>query len=207
MSARKKVNQSRPRALACGVALAVAGAVCFNVASDGRPASARRSSRPPSNSSASVDSPLSPAPRGNYGVGVWPNAPRTRPPLSARIPPPSTRRKEYRSVLAGTQICERGYFEKHCEFRKQRAPWNKVPKFRNPCARRNAPMAKLRQRLFCAVSCQPAMGTKRNDCASKRRPLGRAFEASLADAQLEPAESVVMRAVHFRSRIPAMALT
>ena len=110
-------------------------------------------------------------------------------------------------MLAGTQICERGYFEKHCEFRKQRAPWNKVPKFRNPCARRNAPMAKLRQRLFCAVSCQPAMGTKRNDCASKRRPLGRAFEASLADAQLEPAESVVMRAVHFRSRIPAMALT
>jgi len=68
-------------------------------------------------------------------------------------------------------------------------------------------MAKLQQRLFCAVSCQPAMGTKRNDCASKRRPLGRAFEASLADAQLEPAESVVMRAVHFRSRIPAMALT
>ncbi len=132
------MNQSRPRALACGDALAVAGAVCFNVASDGRPTSARRSSRPPSNSSASVDSPLPPAPSGNYGVGVWPNAPRTRPPLSARIPPPSTRRKEYRSVLAGTQICERGYFEKHCEFRKQRAPWNKVPKFRNPCARRNA---------------------------------------------------------------------
>jgi hypothetical protein len=80
MSARKKVNQSRPRALACGDALAVAGAVCFNVASDGRPTSARRSSRPPSNSSASVDSPLPPAPSGNYGVGVWPNAPRTRPP-------------------------------------------------------------------------------------------------------------------------------
>ena len=82
MSARKKVNQSRPRALACGVALAVAGAVCFNAASDGRPTSARRSSRPPSNSSARVDSPLSPAPRGNYGVGVWPNAPCIRrPPL------------------------------------------------------------------------------------------------------------------------------
>ena len=57
MSARKKVNQSRPRALARGDALAVAGAVCFNAASDGRPTSARRSSRPPSNSSASADSP------------------------------------------------------------------------------------------------------------------------------------------------------
>jgi hypothetical protein len=56
------------------------------------------------------------------------------------------------------------------------------------------PMAKLQQRLFCcAVSCQPAMGTKSNDCASQRRPLGR--------------ESVGMGAVYFRSRIPAMALT
>jgi hypothetical protein len=177
MSARKNVNQSRPRALACDGALAVAGAVCFNVARDGSPTSARRSSRPPSNSSASVDSPPPPAPSGNYGVGVWPNAPRTRPPSLLGYPPPSTRRKEYRSVLAGTQICEVGYFEKCCEFRKQRAPWNKVPKLRNLCA------AKLQQRLFCAVSCQPA------------------------DAQLEPAESVGMRAVHFRSRIPAMALT
>jgi len=68
-----------------------------------------------------------------------------------------------------------------------------------------APMAKLQQRLYCAVSCQPAMGTKHNECASKRRPLGRAFE--VADAKFEPAESVGMRAVHFRSRIPAMALT
>lgn len=68
-------------------------------------------------------------------------------------------------------------------------------------------MAKLQQQLSCAVSCQPVMGTKSNDCASKRRPLGRAFEASLADAQLEPAESVGMGAVYFRSRIPAMALT
>jgi hypothetical protein len=86
MSARKNVNQSRPRALACGVALAVAGAVCFNAASDGRPTLARRSSRPPSNSSASVDSPLSPAPSGNYGVGIWSNAPRIRPPSTFRSP-------------------------------------------------------------------------------------------------------------------------
>jgi hypothetical protein len=36
-----------------------------------------------------------------------------------------------------------GNFEKCCEFRKEGAPWNKVPKFRNLCARGNAPMAKL----------------------------------------------------------------
>jgi hypothetical protein len=128
------------------------------------------------------------------------------PPLCSDTPHLSTRRKEYRSVLAGTQICEGGYFENCCEFRKRWAleQSSKVPNF---CARRNVPMAKLQRRLFCAVSCQPAMGTKGNECASKRRPLGRAFEASLADAQLEPAESLGMRAVHFRSRIPAMALT
>src|SRR6266446_3071812 len=72
MSARKKVNQSRPRALASDAALDAAGAVCFDATGDKIPPPARRSSRPPSNSNASVDSPLSPAPSGNYGVGFWP---------------------------------------------------------------------------------------------------------------------------------------
>jgi hypothetical protein len=132
MSARKNVNQSRPRALACGDALAVAGAVCFNVASDGRPTSARRSSRPPSNSSASVDSPLSPAPSGNYGVGFWPNAPRIRSPLSRSNTPHHA--LAGRSIGVCSQVlkyAKRGYFEKCCEFHKPRQRWNKVPKFRN----------------------------------------------------------------------------
>jgi hypothetical protein len=102
MSARKNVNQSRPRALACGDALAVAGAVCFHVASVATPTSARRSSRPPSNSSANVDSPLSPAPSGNYGVGFWPNAPRIRPPSLTRIP-------HTRHAPEGVSECARRY--------------------------------------------------------------------------------------------------
>jgi len=117
MSARKNVNQSRPRALACGVALAVAGAVCFNAASDGRPTLARRSSRPPSNSSASVDSPLSPAPSGNYGVGIWSNAPRIRPPSPLPISTnlrvsECARRYSNRRKAAILRMC--------CEFRKQK---------------------------------------------------------------------------------------
>ena len=200
------MNQSRPRALACGDALAVAGAVCFNVASDGRPTSARRSSRPPSNSSASVDSPLPPAPSGNYGVGVWPNAPRTRPPSLLGYP---HHRLAGRSIGVCSQVlkyAKEAILRSAVSSAKSGRHGTKVPKFRNLCARRNAPMAKLQQRLFCAVSCQPTMGTKsKRMCVAEA--LGRAFEASLADAQLEPAESVGMRAVHFRSRIPAMALT
>ena len=64
MSARKKVNQSRPRALARAAASRVAGAVCFDTADEAKPPPARRSSRPPSNSSANADSPMSPAPSG-----------------------------------------------------------------------------------------------------------------------------------------------
>src|SRR6516165_2533155 len=64
MSARKKVNQSRPRALARAAASRIAGAVCFDVADDAKPPPTRRSSRPPSNSSANADSAMSPAPSG-----------------------------------------------------------------------------------------------------------------------------------------------
>jgi len=64
MSARKKVNQSRPRALARAAASRIAGAVCFDVADDAKPPPTRRSSRPPSNSSANADSSMSPAPSG-----------------------------------------------------------------------------------------------------------------------------------------------
>ncbi len=131
MSARKKVNQSRPRALACGDALAVAGAVCFNVVSDGRPTLTRRSSRPPSNSSANVDSPLSPAPSGNYGVGVWSNAPRIRPPPLLGHPQPphwpegvsecarrySNMRKEaiLRSAVSSARICNQEKVPNLCD--------------------------------------------------------------------------------------------
>src|ERR1700730_1022931 len=64
MSARKKVNQSRPRALARAAASRVAGAVCLDAADDAKPPPTRRSSRPPSNSSANADSSMSPAPSG-----------------------------------------------------------------------------------------------------------------------------------------------
>src|SRR5262249_42110782 len=62
MSARKKVNQSSPRALARAAASRVAGAVCFDTAADAKLPPTRRSSRPPSNSSANADSSMSPAP-------------------------------------------------------------------------------------------------------------------------------------------------
>ncbi len=64
MSARKKVNQSSPRALARAAASRVAGAVCFDTADDAKLPPTRRSSRPPSNSSANADSAMSPAPSG-----------------------------------------------------------------------------------------------------------------------------------------------
>src|SRR5215467_248220 len=64
MSARKKVNQSRPRALTRAAASRVAGAVCFDTADDAKLPPTRRSSRPPSNSSANADSSMSPAPSG-----------------------------------------------------------------------------------------------------------------------------------------------
>jgi len=47
------------------------------------------------------------------------NAPRIRPPSLARLlHTTQLGRKEYRSVLVGTQICDGGNFEKCCEFRK-----------------------------------------------------------------------------------------
>src|SRR4029453_16202506 len=63
MSARKNVNQSRPRALADDGADDAAGAAA------GRVTFVRRASRPPANSRASVDTPTSPPPRGTCGVG------------------------------------------------------------------------------------------------------------------------------------------
>jgi hypothetical protein len=115
MSARKKVNQSRPRAFARAAASRVAGAVCFDAADDAKPPSTRRSSRPPSNSSANADSSMSPAPSGIYGVGFWPSAPCNRPPLSLfsaaphRVMPDKGRR----SCLYQIQrVRKRGNFEK-----------------------------------------------------------------------------------------------
>ena len=138
------MNQSRPRALACGDALAVAGAVCFNAVSDGRPTSTRRSSRPPSNSSANVDSPLSPAPRGTT-ASVFGRMPLAfDPPTCSDTPQPphwpegvsecarrySNMRKEaiLRSAVSSARICNQ----------------EKVPKFqtsaiRNSCAQMPSP--------------------------------------------------------------------
>ena len=93
MSARKKVNQSRPRALARAAASRVAGVVCFDAADDPKPSPTRRSSRPPSNSSANADSSMSPAPSGIYGVGFWPSAPCNRPPLMFRAAPGYARQR------------------------------------------------------------------------------------------------------------------
>jgi hypothetical protein len=55
----------------------------------------------------------------NYGVGFWSNAPRIRPPSLARLLHTTQLvRREYWSVLVGTQICDGGNFEKCCEFRE-----------------------------------------------------------------------------------------
>jgi hypothetical protein len=67
------VNQSRPRTLPGDAAGCAAGTVCCDGAADATAPSARRSSRPPSSSRDNVDSPLSPAPPGSYGVGFRPN--------------------------------------------------------------------------------------------------------------------------------------
>src|SRR5262249_26083695 len=64
MSARKRVTPRGPRALARAAASRVAGAVCFDTADDAKLPPTRRSSRPPSNSSANADSSMSPAPSG-----------------------------------------------------------------------------------------------------------------------------------------------
>ena len=82
MSARKKVNQSSPRALAAGERNCAA--VCPGEADGERTDPARRSKRPPSNSKASVDSPLTPAPQGTDGVVYRPSAPRIGHPSISR---------------------------------------------------------------------------------------------------------------------------
>jgi len=115
MSARKNVNQSRPRALPRAAASRVAGSVCFDAADDAKPPPTRRSSRPPSNSSANADSSMSPAPSGIYGVGFWPSAPCNRPPLSLfsaaphRVMPDKGRRSCFYQCQ---RVCKRGNFEK-----------------------------------------------------------------------------------------------
>src|SRR5262245_1408772 len=114
MSARKKVNQSRPRALVRAAASRVAGAVCFDAADDAKPPPTRRSSRPPSNSSANADSSMSPAPSGIYGVGFRPSAPRNRPPLTIvrRAVPGHARRRAAVVLHAAVRIGKGGNFEK-----------------------------------------------------------------------------------------------
>jgi hypothetical protein len=72
LDVREKKGEPVEAARASDAALDAAGAVCFDATGDKIPPPARRSSRPPSNSNASVDSPLSPAPSGIYGVGFWP---------------------------------------------------------------------------------------------------------------------------------------
>src|SRR5262245_36605237 len=88
MSARKNVNQSRPRSLADDGADGAAGAA------DERVTFVWRSSRPPANSRASVDTPTSPPPRGICGVGP-----------SAECPPafglPSSSRGKYQHAKGG----------------------------------------------------------------------------------------------------------
>ena len=114
MSARKKVNQSRPRALARAAASRVAGAVCFDTADDAKPPTTRRSSRPPSNSSANADSSMSPAPSGIYGVGFRPSAPCNRPPLMVSAAPHRVSRptKGRRSCSCRVRVGKGGNFEK-----------------------------------------------------------------------------------------------
>jgi hypothetical protein len=119
MSARKKVNQSRPRALARVAASRVAGAVCFDAADDTKTPPTRRSSRPPSNSSANADSSMSPAPSGIYGVGFWPSAPCNRPPLIIlrRATPGLVPDEGQRSCSAGeSEWVKAAILRKACEF-------------------------------------------------------------------------------------------
>src|SRR5262245_54723976 len=119
MSARKKVNQSRPRALTRAAASRVAGDGCFDAADDTKPPPTRRSSRPPSNSSAKADSSMSPAPSGIYGVGFRPSAPCNRPPLFDSPPRRTGSHARLRAavVLVPSQSRQRRQFwEAACEF-------------------------------------------------------------------------------------------
>jgi hypothetical protein len=100
------------------------------------------------------------------------------------------------------KYAKRGDFEKCCEFHKHRRQWNKVPKFRNLCARRNS--AAVKQQLV--LPCQRLTGAKSNACARKPKTLERAFEVALVAPTWDPPRAGV-RAAHLRSRIPAMALT
>ena len=101
------------------------------------------------------------------------------------------------------KYAKRGDFEKCCEFRKNCSDGTKFQNSGTP-AREGLRRA---DSSFYAASCQRVAGAKSNACARNPKALERVFEASLADAQLEPAASVDVRAAHLRSRIPAMALT
>jgi hypothetical protein len=103
------------------------------------------------------------------------------------------------------KYAKRGDFEKCCEFHKHQQRWNKVPKFRNLCARRNSAAPTVKQQLVLHGFLSARDEGEEQRVSTEAKDLERRFEASLTDAQLEPAESV--HAAHLRSRIPAMALT
>src|SRR5262245_41389122 len=121
ISARKKLNQSRPRALAGAAAVTAAGAVRLRRGGDATSLPAKRSSRPPSNSSASVDRPWSPPPLGIHGVGhsaECPSAPDL--PLiapmhhAAHIPSPVSRSRP------GSETANAAILRIHCDFHTNR---------------------------------------------------------------------------------------
>lgn len=114
MSARKKVNQSRPRALARATASRVAGALCCPATGDTTPVSARRPNRPPSNSNASADSPIPPAPQGNYAASVLTDCPAqsATPRLLRRPTPTSSLTRDVAVVPVRVKVRKGGNFEK-----------------------------------------------------------------------------------------------
>jgi hypothetical protein len=88
MSARKKVNQSRPPLLADAVVPGAAESSARRAERDGTP-SLRGPSGPPPSSSAIVDSFISPAPQGSYGSGFSAECAMHRPPLTTSCPRPA----------------------------------------------------------------------------------------------------------------------
>src|SRR5262245_30223307 len=133
ISARKKLNQSRPRARAGAAAVVAAGAVTLRGGGDATSLPARRPSRPPSNSSASVDRPWSPPPLGIHGVGhsaECPAAPGL--PLIAPIhrwadmPSPVSR------SCAGSETGKAAILRTVCEFHRHRYQEDQVPRMELP---------------------------------------------------------------------------
>ncbi len=121
MSARKKVNQSSPRAFACAAASRVAGAVCFDAADDAKPPSTRAIEPTAVKLQCERDS-LNLRRRRGFTASVFGRMPRAIGLPSHYPPAPRTGyagQRRRRSCLLQVRVSKRGNFEKsRCEFHR-----------------------------------------------------------------------------------------